>query len=101
MIQLEREEKEQEYMQAKHMLHLFELARQQLELDGQAAECAQYEQQLAVLRQKEQDFSAGLAIRCGCIMKRQRRRKKNRRIRHVKIWKACKLAPRQRMKRQM
>lgn len=58
MIQLEREEKEQEYMQAKHMLHLFELARQQLELDGQAAECAQYEQQIAVLRQKEQDFSA-------------------------------------------
>ncbi len=58
MVQLERDEKEAEYEQAKHTLRLLELARQQSELEEQAAECAQYEHQLAVLRQKEQDFSA-------------------------------------------
>lgn len=56
MIQLERDEKEQEYEQTKHALHLLDCARQQMELEEQAAECAQYEQQLAVLNQKEQDF---------------------------------------------
>lgn len=56
MVQLERDEKEQEYEQTKHTLHLLDCARQQMELEGQAAECAQYEQQLAVLNQKEQDF---------------------------------------------
>ena len=38
------------------MLHLFECARQQQELEEQRAECAQYEQQLAVLNQQEQDY---------------------------------------------
>lgn len=56
MIQLEREAKEQEYEQAKHLLHLMDCARQQLELDEQGTECTRYEQQLAVLNQQEQDF---------------------------------------------
>lgn len=57
MIQLEREEKEQEYEQTKHTLHLLDCARQQMELKEQETEREQYEQQLAVLSQKEQDFS--------------------------------------------
>lgn len=57
MVQLERDEKEQECEQTKHMLHLLDCARQQQELEEQHAECAQYEQQLDVLNQKEQDFS--------------------------------------------
>lgn len=56
MIQLERDEKEQEYEQTKHTLQLLECARQQEELQEQSAECTQYEQQLAVLNQQEQDF---------------------------------------------
>lgn len=56
MIQLERDEKEQEYEQTKHMLHLLDCARQQQELEEQSADCARYEQQLEVLNQKEQDF---------------------------------------------
>lgn len=58
MAQLERDEKEQEYEKTKHMLRLLEMARQQTELDAQSEECVQYEQQLAILRQKEQDFGA-------------------------------------------
>lgn len=57
MIQLERDEKEHEYEQTKHTLHLLDCARQQMELKEQEAERVQYEQQLAVLNQKEQDFS--------------------------------------------
>lgn len=56
MVQLERDEKEQEYEQTKHMLHLLDCARQQQELEEQSADCARYEQQLEVLNQKEQDF---------------------------------------------
>ncbi len=56
MIQLERDEKEQEYEQTRYMLHLFDCARQQQELEEQRAECAQYEQQLAVLNQQERDY---------------------------------------------
>lgn len=56
IIQLERDEKEQEYGQTKHILQLLDCARQQQELEEQRTECAQYEQQLEVLNQKEQDF---------------------------------------------
>lgn len=56
MIQLERDEKEQEYMQTMRVLHLLDCARQQQELDEQGAECTRYEQQLDVLNQKERDF---------------------------------------------
>lgn len=56
MIQLERDEKEQEYEQTRHTLQLLDCARQQQELEEQRTECAQYEQQLEVLNQKEQDF---------------------------------------------
>ncbi len=56
MIQLERDAKEAEYEQAKHLLHLMDCARQQMELDELEAEHRQYEQQLSILNQKEQDF---------------------------------------------
>ncbi len=56
MLGLEREEKEQEYEQTRHTLQLLDCARQQAELEEQKAECTQYEQQLAVLNQKERDF---------------------------------------------
>ncbi len=57
MIQLERDEKEQEYEQARHQLNLLDMARQQLEIDEQSGECMQFRQQLKILSQKEQDFS--------------------------------------------
>lgn len=56
MIQLERDEKEHAYEQTKHTLHLLDCARQQAELKEQETQREQYEQQLAVLNQKEQDF---------------------------------------------
>lgn len=57
MIQLEREAKERDYVQANDQLHLLELARMQLELDEQAGECERYRQQLATINQQEQDFA--------------------------------------------
>lgn len=57
MIQLERDEKEQEYEQTKYTLHLLDCARQQQELEEQRAGRIRYEQQLAVLNRQEQDFS--------------------------------------------
>lgn len=56
MIQLERDEKEQEYEQTKRMLHLLECAGHQQGLEEQNAECVRYEQQLEILNQKERDF---------------------------------------------
>lgn len=56
MIQLECEVKEKECAQIGELLNLYECARQQQEINAQRQECLRYEQQLAVLGQKEQFF---------------------------------------------
>lgn len=58
IIQLERDEKEREYEQAKRLLHILDCAGRQQELDAQSVERIRYERQLEVLNQKEQDFDA-------------------------------------------
>lgn len=55
IIQLERDALEEECGQVKKKLNLFDMARQQAELEDQQKECGRYAQQLELLNQKEQD----------------------------------------------
>lgn len=55
MIQLERDALAEECSQVKRKLNLFDMARQQAELEDQQKECGRYQQQLELLNQEEQD----------------------------------------------